>query len=186
MADDADRVSVEPLRPADGEALLRFERENRGFFERSIPGRGDGYYRLATVVASIEANLEERRRGSDFMYAIRDASGEIAGRINLVNVQRGPVQSAEIGYRIGERHNGLGYATRAVDLVAREAFDTLKLHRLEAATSPANIGSQIVLIRNRFEFFGRARSSFRVHDVWHDSVLFERVNSTSSQRHARS
>ena len=182
MAHEPNPVSVDLLHPADAEALLRFERENRGFFERSIPGRGDGYYRLATVLASIESNLEERRQGTDFMYAIRDASGEIAGRINLVNVQRGPVQSAEIGYRIGEPHNGRGYATQAVNFVAHVAFDTLGLHRLEAATSPANVASQIVLIRNRFEFFGRARSSFWVNDVWHDSVLFERVDPASSSR----
>ena len=139
------------------------------------PGRGDAYYQRSTVLASIEGNLEERRLGTDFMYAIRDESAEIVGRINLVNVQRGPVQSAGIGYRIDEHYNGRGYASQAVGLVVREALATLGLHRLEAATSPSNIGSQIALIRNGFEFFGRARNSFLLHDVWHDSVLFERV-----------
>ena len=57
------------------------------------------------------------------MYAIRNERGEIVGRINLVTVQRGPVQSAEIGYRIGEQYSGRGYATQAVGLVVREAFE---------------------------------------------------------------
>lgn len=184
MVDEPVHVSVDPLQPADGEALLRFEVENRGFFERSIPGRGDAYYQLPTVSASIAANLEERQQGTDIMYAIRDTSGGIVGRINLVNIRRGPVQSAEIGYRIGEHHNGRGYATQAVSSVVREAFDGLGLHRLEAATAPTNIGSQIVLIRNGFEFFGRARSSFRVHDVWHDSVLFERIETARAASRA--
>ena len=168
-------VSLHPLVPDDAAELLDFESDNRAFFERTIPGRGDAYYDIAAVLETIERNVEERRRGTDFMYAIRDGDGGIVGRINLVEVQRGPVQGAEIGYRIGERYNGRGYATRAVGLVAEEAFGALGLHRLEAATSPANTGSQIVLLRNGFGFFGRARSSFRVHGVWHDSVLFERI-----------
>lgn len=173
-------VALHPLEPGDAEPLLAFEQENRSFFERFVPGRGDAYYRPSAVRGSIEGNLEERRLGTDFMYALRDAEGEIVGRLNLVNVQRGPVQCAQLGYRIGERHNGRGYATQAVGQVVRVAFERLGLHRLEAATSPENVGSQIVLIRNGFEFFGRARGSFQVHGVWHDSVLFERTGGSGS------
>lgn len=168
-------IAISLLVPEDAEELLRFELENREYFEASIPPRPEGYYDIANVSESIARNLHERERGTDYMYVIRDANGSIVGRINLVGVRRGPVQAAEIGYRIGGASSGLGLATRAVELVAEQAFAVYGLHRLEAATSPRNIGSQLVLLRNGFEYYGRARSSIRLHGAWQDSLLFDRV-----------
>ena len=47
---------------------------------------------------------------------------------------------------MGEEHQGKGYGTSAVKLVLDEAVNRHKLHRIEAGTSPNNIGSQIVLV----------------------------------------
>lgn len=79
----------------------------------------------------------------------------------------------KVGYRIAARHSGKGVATAALKQIVRNASDLHGLHRLEAATSPQNIASQIVLLRNSFEFWGRARRSYLLHDVWHDTVMFE-------------
>ena len=81
-------------------------------------------------------------------------AGELVGRVNLFGVQRGPAQKAEIGYRIAERHSGKGYARGAVALIATEAFGTHGLHRLEGVTSPENLASQLVLLKNGFAFLG--------------------------------
>jgi ribosomal-protein-alanine N-acetyltransferase len=48
------------------------------------------------------------------------------------------------------------------------------LHRIEAATSPGNIASQLVLLKNSFEFWGRSRSSYLLNGVWEDTVMLER------------
>ncbi len=71
------------------------------------------------------------------------------------------------------RRSGRGYAKAAVGLVLKDAFGPYGLHRLEAATSPKNVASQI-LLNNGFEFWGRARRSYRLNGVWEDTVMFER------------
>lgn len=70
---------------------------------------------------------------------------------------------------------GLGKRLRAVRLIAREAFGTLRLMRLGAATSPTNVDSQIVLLRNGFTIIEASRRNLQVNGVWRDSVRFERT-----------
>jgi RimJ/RimL family protein N-acetyltransferase len=66
---------------------------------------------------------------------------------------------------------GRGYATRAVRLVARWAFDSAGVARLVAGTLPSNVGSQRVLEKAGFRReglqFGRlpAADGGRVDDI---------------------
>ncbi len=168
-------LTLHPIAEADAAEVLRFELENRAFFERSIAGFGDDYYTLAAIERITAERARDWEGGNSFYYLIRDAAGELVDRISLFDVQRGPAQMAQLGYRIAEKHSGKGYATAAVGLVLKDAFEVYKLHRVEAATSPKNLGSQLVLLKNGFEFWGRARQSYLLNGVWEDSVLFERV-----------
>lgn len=167
-------ITLHPIAEADAAELLRFETENRAFFERSMAGFGSSYYNLKTLEATIAERAEAWEAGESYFHLIRNAAGELVGRVNLFGVRRGPVQSAEVGYRVAERHGGKGYATAAVGRVLGDAFGRYGLHRLEAATSPKNVASQTVLLRNGFAFWGRARSSYRLNGVWEDTVMFER------------
>ncbi|KZL90409.1 GNAT family N-acetyltransferase [Clostridium magnum] len=81
------------------------------------------------------------------MYLIKNHTGMILGRINLLSIVRGSFNKGELGYRIGEEHQGKGDATSAVKLILDKAVNNHKPHRIEAGTSPYNIGSQIVLIQ---------------------------------------
>lgn len=168
-------ITLRSIAEADAAELLRFEMENRAYFERAMAGFGDDYYNLETVERVTAERVQDWRDDEAYVYLIRDAVDELVGRINLFDVRRGPLQRAEVGYRIAERHRGKGYATAAVGLVLKDAFGTHKLHRVEAATSPRNIASQLVLLKNGFEFWGRARSSYLLNGVWEDSVLLERL-----------
>ena len=169
-------IMIELLREEDAEEFLLFETENRAFFERTISGRGDAYYQLDNIRAILRKLMEEREKDLCYMYLIRNRDREIVGRVNLVSVVRGGFQKAELGYRIGEKHNGKGCATQAVRLAMREAFHTHGLHRVEASTAPDNIGSQIVLIKNGFQFVGRSHQAIQVNGEWCDSIHFEQIN----------
>lgn len=168
-------ITLHPVSEAAAAEVLRFERENRAFFERTVAGFGDDYYTLEAVRRTLAARVQDREADASYFYLIRDPAGELVGRVSLFGVQRGPAQMAEIGYRIAEKHSGKGYATAAVSLVLEDAFAVYRLHRVEAATSPKNIGSQLVLLKNGFEFWGRARRSYLLNGVWEDSVLLERL-----------
>ncbi len=168
-------VIIKLLEESDALDLLQFELENRAFFERMGFPRGDNYYESNNFNAIIKELVEEQEKGLVYMYLIKDYSGRIIGRVNLVSVVRGDFNKAELGYRIGEEYQGKGYATSAVKLVLDEAVSKHKLHRIEAGTSPDNIGSQIVLIKNGFQFTGRYSKFINENGKWNDSINFEKI-----------
>ncbi|PLS18412.1 N-acetyltransferase [Bacillus sp. M6-12] len=166
------KLSISLLKTEDAEALLAFERVNRKYFSSTLPDRGDDYFHLENITNIIASIEEEQKRDLCYMYTVRNSDEEIVGRVNLFSVVRGDMQSAELGYRIGEKHNRKGYGTAAAALAIREAFETHGLHRLYASTDPANIGSQIVLIKNRFQFTGRTPEYIQINEKWYDSIHF--------------
>jgi len=165
------RLSVPML--ADAEALLEFELANRAYFESWISARGDDYYRLPAVRASIEQAARERGADQAYQFLLKDG-GEIVGRVNLRAVTRPYFNRATLGYRIGEQHVGRGYASRAVALALEQAFGALELWRVEAACRPENAASVRVLERNGFSVYGRATRAIQMHGQWGDLLQFER------------
>ena len=168
-------IIVKLLEKSDEEELFKFELENRDFFESMVSSRGDNYYELNNFRMIMKELIEEQKKGLVYMYLIKDDDDKIVGRVNLVSIIRGSFNKAELGYRIGENHQGKGYATSAVKFVLDEAANKHKLHRIEAGTSPDNIGSQIVLIKNGFQFTGRYNKYIYYNGKWHDSITFEKI-----------
>jgi len=154
--------------------LLRFETVNRAFFEAHVNARPAGYYSSEGVQAAI--SLAEREAATDkgYQFLVRDAAGELVGRVNLVNVRRAHFHSAELGYRMAESACGKGYASEAVRLILDKAFGELALRRLEANARVGNQGSVRVLLRNGFREYGRSTRSFELGGIWHDRLHFER------------
>lgn len=120
--------------------------------------------------------IDEQNRGQRYMYLMRDEAGQVVGRINLYDISREDLPRAELGYRVGERHNGRGYATAAVALIMAEAFQRHGLQRVEASTVVDNFASQIVLLKNGFQFVGRSPSYTKVNGQWLDFVHFVKEN----------
>ncbi|MFT4510735.1 GNAT family N-acetyltransferase [Caballeronia sp. 15711] len=79
-----------------------------------------------------------------------------------------------MGYRIGQRFGGNGYATKAVELVLARARTELDFWRIEATVRLDNHGSARVLLNNGFVACGTARRSMKLHGVWYDLMHFER------------
>ena len=87
------------------------------------------------------------------------------------NVRRGVTQSASVGYWLGLPYVRRGHMTDAVRAIVPFAFDTLGLHRLEAACLPHNAPSARVLEKAGFRREGTARRYLKINDVWEDHVL---------------
>lgn len=79
---------------------------------------------------------------------IVDGMGEIAGRINLTDINL-VLREAYLGYRLGEKFTGRGIAKRAVEQITQLANE-LNLQTLIAFASVDNIASQKVLAYNGF------------------------------------
>jgi ribosomal-protein-alanine N-acetyltransferase len=91
--------------------------------------------------------------------------------LTLSNVRRGVTQAAVVGYWLGVPYVRRGYMTEAVRATAGFAFESLRLHRLEAATMPHNEASIRVLERNGFRREGYARRLLKINGMWEDHVL---------------
>ena len=126
--------------------LLRFERENRAFFARSVPDRGDDYF--ARFAERHAALLAEQDSGLCRFHVLADDDGRILGRFNLVDIAGG---SAELGFRVAERAGGRGLAKDGVRLIGDWARDDHQLRRLVATASQNNAASRAVLRATGFE-----------------------------------
>jgi ribosomal-protein-alanine N-acetyltransferase len=170
-----DKVSIKQLSLDDANKLFNFEVENRSYFKTIGLSRSEAYYDRTSFQEILKSLVEEQEKGIHYMYLVMNVQNEVIGRVNLTDVIKGPLNKAELGYRIHEKHQGKGVATAAVKQIISQANLVHKLHRIEAGTSPYNIGSQIVLIKNGFHFVGKYSQYSFNGDGWTDSMLFEKV-----------
>jgi [ribosomal protein S5]-alanine N-acetyltransferase len=109
-------------------------------------------------------------------FVFRADDGALLGGVTLSNMRRGVAQSASLGYWIGAPFARQGYMTAAVDTLAKFAFASLHLHRVEAACLPSNAASIALLKKCGFGQEGRARGYLKITGAWQDHLLFARVN----------
>jgi ribosomal-protein-alanine N-acetyltransferase len=167
-----DLISVAPVAPPDHDELLAFELSNRRFFETWVNPRPPSFYTPEGVGKAIRAAQLDAEQDRGYQYLVRE-SGLLVGRINLTQVLRLGYQSASLGYRIGENHNGRGIAKTAVKLALAEAFGRLGLWRVEATCRPENPASTRVLQAGGFQQYGHARRCFQLNGQWFDLLHFE-------------
>jgi ribosomal-protein-alanine N-acetyltransferase len=110
-------------------------------------------------------------------FLMRRSDHRLMGGLTLSNIRRGVTQSCALGYWIGQPFAGQGYMTEAVKCATRFAFSTLGLHRIEAATLPANEPSRRLLLRCGFCEEGYARRYLKINGAWQDHVLFALLDS---------
>jgi ribosomal-protein-alanine N-acetyltransferase len=107
----------------------------------------------------------ERKLG---YLACRRSDGAIAGWFNVSEIVRGGFQSAFLGYGGVAEFAGQGYMTEALQLVLRDVFVRLRLHRLEANIQPGNSASIALVERCGFEREGFSPRYLKVGGRWRD------------------
>ena len=165
-------ISLELLSEENSLDVYSFEKENREYFERSLPPRPAHYFDLEGFKEITRELLREQENHDVYMHLIRDAQGIMVGRINL-SVLGKDKKIAELGYRIGENVTNLGYASEAVKLVLEKAFTTYGLHKIIAGTAMDNLTSQRVLLKNGFTFSKIIENDFQMNNEWIHTAVFE-------------
>ncbi len=105
-------------------------------------------------------------------FVFRDTDQALLGGLTLSNIRRGVAQACSLGYWIGEPYARKGFMSRSVQAVIPFAFDTLGLHRVEAACLPINTASISLLRKCGFTEEGYARRYLRINGAWQDHLLF--------------
>jgi len=115
---------------------------------------------------------------SDLAYAFlifRAGDHALVGGLTLANIRRGVAQAGSIGYWTGAPFARKGYMTAAVRALIPFSFDSLRLHRLEAACIPTNAASIRLLEKTGFTREGYAREYLCINGVWQDHLLYGRL-----------
>ena len=141
--------TIRTLRRDDAAPLLAFEQANRAWFERHIDGRPDDFYSIDGIHAHVAQFLDQHAQGCMHPCVIVDDHGQLIGRANLKDID-GQAQTAEVGYRIGERQAGKGLATAALQYLIALAQDEWRLASLCAYAIDGNAASIRVLERCGF------------------------------------
>ena len=166
-------IRLELLSEENSIDVYSFEKENREYFERSLPPRPAHYFDLVEGFKEITRELLTEQTNRDvYMHLIRDSQGAMVGRINL-SVLENDQKTAELGYRIGENYTNLGYASEAVKLVLDKAFHTYGLNKIVAGTATDNLASKRVLLKNGFTFSKIIENDLQIHNEWIHTAVFE-------------
>jgi len=131
-----------------------------------------------------------RRYGIDWredagysFFIFRHGDNALLGGATIGIVRRGVAQSGTLGYWIGEPFARQGYMTDAVKTTVGFAFETLQLHRLEAACLPSNLASQGVLRKLGFRQEGYAKHYLRINGEWCDHLLYALLAEEAGYHH---
>ena len=111
---------------------------------------------------------DARRADFEAMLVCREQDHAIIGFFNLSQITRGLLQSAYLGYAVGKPYAGHGYMREGLELVLRNAFAALRLHRVEANIQPENRAS-IALARGAgFRREGFSPRYLKIGGRWRD------------------
>lgn len=105
-------------------------------------------------------------------FIFRAQDDVLLGACNLNNVRRGVLQSADLGYWIGQPYIRRGHTRAAVKRVLAHAFGPLGLNRVEAATRTENEPSRALLLSIGFTPEGFARKYLKINGQWQDHLKF--------------
>lgn len=157
----------------DFQEWAKLRAESRAFLEPWEPRWAPDELDRAAWRHRINRYREDYGQGSAVpFFLFENSGGKLAGGITLGNIRHGVAQSGQIGYWIGERYAGKGLMLEGLQLLVAHAFDTLRLHRVEAACIPDNKRSIRVLEKAGFRREGLLRSYLRINGIWQDHYLY--------------
>jgi [ribosomal protein S5]-alanine N-acetyltransferase len=155
------RVHVREPRHADERDFVALMNESRAFHRQ--------WATAPTDAARFAAYLEDSRRPDFQAFLVcRSSDDQIIGFFNISQITRGSLQSAYLGYAAAERYAGQGYMGEAIQLVLREAFLELRLHRLEANIQPGNQASLALAKSAGFKREGFSPRYLKISGRWRD------------------
>ena len=169
------RVLLRPLTVSDFGAWQEVRRRNADWLTKweaqRIAGQPDVVEDRDAYSVRCSARQRERQLGTGYGFGIF-VNGDFAGEINLTAVQRGPFQSAYVGYWIDEKHAGNGYMPESLVVLAQFAFEELHLHRIQISIIPRNAASRRVVEKLGIREEGIALRYLEINGVWEDHVRY--------------
>lgn len=157
--------------------IVEFYKENETFLAPWDPKKPKGFYTQDYWrKKNIQAIAEFKNQSSLRLNLILKDTNELIGMANFTNFERGPFQCCRLGYKIGERFQGHGYMSEALECAIKYLFSELSFHRIEANYITSNKRSGAVLKRLGFVEHGVAKDYLLIAGKWQDHVLTSLTN----------
>ena len=110
-------------------------------------------------------------------FVCLQTTGEVLGTFHISGIVRGYFQSAYLGYEVFAPHQGKGYMSQGMKLLLELAFNSLRLHRLEANIQPGNLASLHLVAAHGFVKEGFSKHYLRVGGrEWKDHERWAIIN----------
>src|SRR5271156_5169961 len=148
---DGSGVFLRPPQPDEWARWAEVRAESRYFLVPWEPTWPPDALTEAAYIRRIRRLATEWKTDEGYSFHVfQRERGCLVGGIGLTQVRRGVAQTATLGYWVGQKFHSQGYTTEAVRLIVRFAFQSLRLHRIEAACLPENAPSRRVLEKSGF------------------------------------
>lgn len=169
----ADRIFLRTPQVSDFDAWSELREQSRTFLAPWEPTWPKDDLTRSAFRRRIKRYYRDIREDEAYPFFIFRAHDDaLAGGLTLSNVRRGVTQSCSLGYWVGQPFVRQGMMSAAVRAITPFVFETLRLHRLEAACIPTNTASVRLLERVGFKKEGLARRYLRINGVWQDHNLY--------------
>ena len=157
----AARIHLRPPEASDASAFTTAVAASRRLHGRWVSPPGDA--------AAFQAYLERMRQpGHAAFLVLRRDDDSLVGVVNLSHIVMGALRSAYLGYYAFAPNAGRGLMTEGLRAVCRQAFQGLKLHRVEANIQPDNLASRALAQRCGFQREGFSPRYLKINGRWRD------------------
>jgi ribosomal-protein-serine acetyltransferase len=172
-------LTLRPLQRDDRDSMYAAVMESLTEVSQWLPWCHPGYS-IAETEGFIESCITAWAQQTHFPLAIFDAStGEYLGGTGITHIDR-QTRQGSVGYWVRTGATRRGIAPKAVRIVARFAFETLQLSRLEIFARPENVPSRRVAEKAGAKFEAIARNRVVQHGKAYDAALYSLIPSDLS------
>jgi RimJ/RimL family protein N-acetyltransferase len=168
------RLLLRRFRLDDAEAICQAVRESIAELARWLSWCRP-QYTIADTRAFLEGRSAAFRNDGEYAFAVLErGGGRFVGACGVNQIDKANAR-ANLGYWMRTSATGRGYATEATLVLARWAFESLALERIEIVAAVGNDASGRVAAKAGAVREGVARKRLSVHGVQHDAVVFSLV-----------
>ena len=170
---ESQRVIIRHPKRRDWKAWVHLRRESYSFLQKWEP-----YWALNQCNKSNymrQLKLQRTKAAYDQAYSFlcfEKYNKVLLGGINISNIQRGVIQTCNIGYWLGEKNTGKGYMQESIQAIIPYIYEQLKIHRIQAFTLEDNIPSRKLIEKVNFKKEGVLREAMKINNEWRDHVIY--------------
>lgn len=164
-----DQLELRQRLPEDAGELFALTDLNRAYLKQWLPWL-DFCTSPADTMATIETSLQQAVAGTGLALAIRE-QGRIVGVISFNEIHQ-MHRIGEIGYWLGEAHQGRGIMTRSVRALIEHGFASMNLNRITITAATGNRASRAIAERLGLRMEGTSREAEWLYDHYVDTVRY--------------